>query len=438
MKASADRNIRPDRAPPMAFSPAARHAIAILAILAACNCAFAEGLTGRDVGAIPPVADDHPISASAVSTPRLGPEASVPGPMAALQPGFDAGIPVRNGMAALPGLPLPDNASAELRRLARDALAGQADAENDLGTFFALGIEVSRNLEQAAYWYRQAADQGVASASYNLGVLLERGLGVSRNPEEAVARFRDAAAAGHPGALNALGLACLNGSGAARDPQEALAWFLRASAAGSPRGAYNAGKLYENGELGAPDLSTAAGWYRVAADAGDAQAGAALARLEAFADIGTPGASRAGFIDPAPGGILLTLGPAGTSDDDADRILNQLASRLAPPSSAEVPVIPGSDMPGTRLVAAADRPLTNAEVIEVQQLLAETRLYRGRINGRMGRKTRSAVAAFQRSHDLPATGRPSSSLLAALRTATLVAQGGLAEPVDSRMPAHVE
>ncbi|WP_343712066.1 SEL1-like repeat protein [Inquilinus sp.] len=355
--------------------------------------------------------------------------------MAALQPGSDVGIPVRNGIAALP---LPDNASAELRRLARDALAGQADAENDLGTFFALGIEVSRSLEQAAYWYRRAADQGVASASYNLGVLLERGLGVPRDPEEAVARFRDAAAAGHPGALNALGLAYLNGSGAAHDPQEALAWFLRASAAGNPRGAYNAGRLYESGELGAPDPSTAAGWYRVAADAGDAQAEASLTRLEAFVDADTPRVSRAGFIDPAPREILLTPGPAGTSDDDADRILNQLASRLAPPISVDAPDIPGSDMPGTRLVAAADRPLTTAEIIEVQQLLAAAGFYRGRINGRMGRKIRSAVAAFQRSHDIPATGRPSSSLLAALRTATLVAQGGSAEVADSRMLPPVE
>jgi hypothetical protein len=39
-------------------------------------------------------------------------------------------------------LPLLDNASAELRHLALGAAVGQANAEHDLGTFFALGIEV--------------------------------------------------------------------------------------------------------------------------------------------------------------------------------------------------------------------------------------------------------------------------------------------------------
>lgn len=411
MKSPADRDARLDREPRGACSPAARQ-VATLLILAGCGCLVAGGFASRQAEAAP--------LAEIGGGPRMSVPTASPSRSAPAVPGAAVRAP---GVGA--EFRLPDKASAELRRLARDAAAGQADAENDLGTFFALGIEVPRSFERAAYWYRRAADQGVAGASYNLGVLLERGLGVPRDSEAAVARFRDAAAAGHGGALNALGLAYLNGSDMVRDPAEALVWFRRASNAGNPRGAYNVARLYESGDLGAPDLRTAAGWYGVAADAGDEQAKEALAKLRALASVNASAAPRVGFVGLVLRSNLLALGQAGMPGDDADRILDGLAAQLtgaAPRSLAEAEAVSGLGVSGAKPAAMPEPPVTAAEIAEIQRLLAQMNLDVGRIDGRMGRRTRSAIAAFQRGHDLPVTRRPSATLLGALRTATLVAQ----------------
>jgi hypothetical protein len=314
---------------------------------------------------------------------------------------------------------LPGNASPELRRLARDAVAGHADAEHDLGTFFALGIEVPQSFEQAASWYHRAADLGVVNSAYNLGVLLERGLGVPRDPEAAVARFRKAAEAGHAGALNALGLAYRNGSGVARDPAEALTWFQRASVGGNPRGAYNVAKLYESGELGTPDQQLAADWYRVAAGAGYEPAREALARLRAAAYLGGAAAPPTGFVSLAPEASLLVLNRTGMPAENAERILDSLAAQLAGVPSSPVKVAIASA--SAAQPAAMPERVTAAQIREIQRLLARMDFEVGRVDGRLGRKTRAAIAAFQQSRDLPVTWRPSMALLRMLRMATTVA-----------------
>lgn len=398
MKAPADFDAGRDRQLMGARNATSRGAAAML-LVAATGCFTLEGLGDRRAEAASPVAAEA-ASASATS-PATPPASQTPD----------------DGHAAVL---LPDNASAELRNLARNAIAGQAVAEHDLGTFFALGIEVPQSAEQAAYWYRRAADQGVANAAYNLGVLLERGLGVPRDPDAAVARFREAAEAGHAGALNALGLAYLNGSGVARDPAEALIWFQRASAGGNPRGAYNVARLYESGDLGAPDLQTATGWYRVAAAAGNEQARAALARLQGNSGAGVASEPRMGFVGLASKASLLVLDQTSPPIAGPDPVLDGLAARLAgsaPSRSRETQLASLSTVSGPPPAAAPERPVTAAEVKEIQRLLARLDLNVGWIDGRVGRRTRAAIAAFQRSRDLPVTRRPSLSLLAALRTA---------------------
>ena len=298
---------------------------AAAALLIAATGCFAAAGGPKDCRA------EIPFPATAVEASQISASAAAPA------------IPASSPVTDTRGMvPLPSNASAELRGLVRDAVAGQPSAEHDLGTFFAVGIEVPQDFERAAYWYRRAADQGVANAAYNLGVLLERGLGVPRDPEAAVARFREAAEAGHAGALNALGLAFRNGAGVPRDPAQALIWFQRASARGNPRGAYNMAGLYESGELGMPDPQTAAGWYQVAAEAGDAQAGAALARLRTIAGTAVPAVSPAGFVNLVPNAGFLALDQTSVPTAGPDPILDSLAAQMAgSPSSSSVGVKAG-------------------------------------------------------------------------------------------------
>jgi hypothetical protein len=258
-------------------------------------------------------------------------------------------------------LQLPDNASPELRDLARKAMAGDANAEYEIGTVFAQGVGVPQSYEHAAYWYRHAADQGKADAAYAFGFLWEKGLGVPR------------------------------------DTREAMTWFRRASVTGNPRGAYEVGRLYETGELGPPNPVMAAGWYRIAAKAGDEQGKQALARLQA--------ALEAGRLAPAQ-----TTAAAGSPQQVPDY-------RTAPAGPGQTAAVSPPAAAAAPPAAAPDRPATSAQIREIQYLLGKLNLDAGRVNGRLGSKTRAAIATFQGSHGLPVTGRPSAALLEALRTA---------------------
>ena len=51
-----------------------------------------------------------------------------------------------------------------LKQIKALAEQGNVAAQSEIGTMYAVGEEVVRDYVQAAYWYRQAADQGDADA----------------------------------------------------------------------------------------------------------------------------------------------------------------------------------------------------------------------------------------------------------------------------------
>ena len=55
------------------------------------------------------------------------------------------------------------------------------------------GRGVAKSHQEAAKWYRLAADQGVAEAQFALGAMYEQGQGVPQDYEEAVKWWRLAA-----------------------------------------------------------------------------------------------------------------------------------------------------------------------------------------------------------------------------------------------------
>jgi uncharacterized protein len=59
-----------------------------------------------------------------------------------------------------------EQAAAWYRKAAEQGLA---DAQNNLGSMYAKGQGVPQDYEQSIAWYRKAADQGLAAAQYNLG-----------------------------------------------------------------------------------------------------------------------------------------------------------------------------------------------------------------------------------------------------------------------------
>jgi hypothetical protein len=116
-------------------------------------------------------------------------------------------------------------AVAEWRPL---AVAGDADAEFNLGQAYKLGRGVPADLGQAESWYRRAAKQGHLQAEDNLGLILF----TANKRDEAMPYIKASAARGEPRAQYVLGTAMFNGDYATKDWPRAYALTKRASDAG--------------------------------------------------------------------------------------------------------------------------------------------------------------------------------------------------------------
>jgi TPR repeat protein len=87
----------------------------------------------------------------------------------------------------------------------RNAVAGYPDAQNEVSELLFIGGVVPQDSTRAAYWCRQAADQGDAFAQCSVGILYEHGDGVPQDYAEAMKWYRKAADQGDPSALSNLG-----------------------------------------------------------------------------------------------------------------------------------------------------------------------------------------------------------------------------------------
>ncbi len=97
-----------------------------------------------------------------------------------------------------------DKAAQVLIPLAENA--NQPMAQYFLGAMYARGQGVEQSYEQAAKWYRSAAEKGIAPAQYKLGLLYRDGRGVPHDMEYAYAWFSVATKLGHqlaPAAMSA-------------------------------------------------------------------------------------------------------------------------------------------------------------------------------------------------------------------------------------------
>lgn len=82
------------------------------------------------------------------------------------------------------------------------AESGDREAQTYVGEIYERGVgSEPPRYEQAALWYRKAADQGHPRAMINLGFLHEKGLGVARDPAAALVLYRRAAGLGDAIAL---------------------------------------------------------------------------------------------------------------------------------------------------------------------------------------------------------------------------------------------
>jgi TPR repeat protein len=111
------------------------------------------------------------------------------------------------------------------------AIAGNPDAQFNLGQAYKLGRGVPADLNMAEEWYRKAAMQGHPQAEDNYGLALFQ----NGKRAEALVWLEKSAARGEPRAQFVLGTMYFNGDGVERDWVRAYALIVRASQSGLPQ-----------------------------------------------------------------------------------------------------------------------------------------------------------------------------------------------------------
>lgn len=274
-----------------------------------------------------------------------------------------------------PDAKLPD----VVRSIEQQAFAGNAEAQHDLAAIYTAGHGgVEQNFDRAAFWFREAADNGIGNARYNLGVLYHQGLGRERNLDRALYWYREAAKVDHAEAQYNLGIAHIEGIGTDYDPRLAAAFFERAANNGIMEAAYNLGLIYENGLLGEAKPDEALLWYKIAADQGSPDAKSAMSTLAKNLQI-----------------------------DMND--VNKLVGRMQEINKSVKGRVAGPQEIKKQQVSAVNAQ--QALVAQVQEYLMLTGAYAGPADGITGPNTENAVKAYQAANGLPVDGRVTQSLL---------------------------
>lgn len=232
-----------------------------------------ERTPARDYQAIIQSANPQPRPVAGTGTGTGGPGATVTGGGGGGGKGdvFDEPIDLDEAAALYDGLlgALEANEPTREEYFER-ARAGDPEAQNQVGVYHARGDGVQQSYEEAARWYRLAADQGSLYAMTNLGGMYEKGEGVPQDAAEAVAWFRRAADQGLAIAQRRLGYCYQRGVGVIRDLAEAVRLYRLAAAQDYADAHNDLGVMYEQGWGVQPDQAQAVSWFRTAANLGNA------------------------------------------------------------------------------------------------------------------------------------------------------------------------
>jgi hypothetical protein len=154
-------------------------------------------------------------------------------------------------------------------------LAAEQDhlwAMTNLGSLYKYGRGVPQDYTRAVEYYRRAADQGFAVGQRNLATMYHSGNGVQQDYGEAVRLYRLAAAQDYAAAHNDLGIMYEEGLGVPQDYAQAMTWYRSAAELGESWGYLNVAQLYERGQGVPADRSLAIQNYQAAARLGNTNA----------------------------------------------------------------------------------------------------------------------------------------------------------------------
>jgi TPR repeat protein len=193
-----------------------------------------------------------------------------------LLPLAKAGVaPAQNSVAILYsdgpfGITKDPQEAARWFRLAAEQ--GYPESEYAIGVLYRNGGVVPKNGLEAVKWFTRAANNGYLPAAFNLGSMYKRGDDVPQNLLEARKWYQKAAEAGFAPAQTSLGVMYARNEGGPHSFDEAAKWFRRAAEQGDANGQYNLGRFYLIGEAVGVDLVLAHKWLSLAAAQGVEQA----------------------------------------------------------------------------------------------------------------------------------------------------------------------
>lgn len=177
-----------------------------------------------------------------------------------------------------------DQAAGFFRRAAEQ---GHVGAQFRIGLCYDLGKGVQEDEREAVYWYRKAADGGNVRAQYCLGECFDYGHGVPKDTAAADRWFMTAAEQGDAMAEYKVGMRYTASYNMPGNLDKAFVWFQKAAEQGYPDAQYWLGRCYSRGDGIESDPEKAAEWYRRAAEQGHAVSQNALAECYAKG-IGVP------------------------------------------------------------------------------------------------------------------------------------------------------
>jgi uncharacterized protein len=130
----------------------------------------------------------------------------------------------------------------------RKAIAGETEAQAELGWLYDQGKGVRKSYRRAFQWYLKAAQRGNRVAQYNLSLCYLLGQGIAPDEREAFRWVQKSAKTGYQDAVLALAWHYHNGCGIKVSLRQAEHWYRKAAQSGDPSAQFSLGQLsYDTG-----------------------------------------------------------------------------------------------------------------------------------------------------------------------------------------------
>ena len=193
----------------------------------------------------------------------------------------------------------------------KSANQGNAQAMNNLRILYnKLG-----NLEESLKWTRKGAEHGQSDCQYELGEAYNNGKGLKEDKDQAAYWYKMAADNGHESACNKLAVIYHDEK---NDYAQSLLYLNKAVELGSKEAFFNLGYTYEQGHGTDKDYTKAEGYYLKAMEYGSSSANSARCRLGIMYYEGRDGIKR-----NKKKGVSLLKEAAKNGNEDAEKYLEE-------------------------------------------------------------------------------------------------------------------